>query len=731
MSLNAWHMLRLSTVVSLIWVGVAASALGGSNVQPDLPPTGASLFDRLFSEVIDGRARYRIPFPFEDLTREIAGHLGYPDGEAGSHIAKVLIPMGRSLQRDAAKPHYFEYPRAVVAVVGTVAQSDGLSRPQLRDRLFLGYQEKAEILEVISYNEAAARFEYQIVSDYGANKRPRVAYAKRRVCLGCHQNGALIWPQPAWDETNANEDVASGIAAARQMRADAELYGVPIRVPLSVPLAIAASIERANRFSVIHRVWRELCGGVQDDSAEAALCRARLLTLALQWRLNTLGKFDHHSSDYSNGLKRRIETVWTKLWPAGLQVAEPLIPNRLPDPASPSVGAELDPLNSRPPRAIWTPQTPGLASNIIEGIAGLFSVAQIRHLDEHLYGRSMALPPELELSAACRVEGRDMAGWAFRVQFFCDPVGGGPTDALVNGRFFLKQGRIDGGYVDRVEVDGQIALSELKVTAGRLQKQDDHWVAELMVRNKVSERHGRMPDGRAIGRITVSWTAPAGGPSTWPLAPANLSAAGSVRIPVVDDFSALTGAIERMITATAEGRDDALSGDPLRPSVIAASLFRELGMSQPMAIGARPSHALPPGKSNPVADTCLPTDVPAQFTRFCAPCHNTSEPFPPNFLYGREARVAAALGRCAERIYYRLGMWSMAPAERPKSPMPPASALEFLGIDPDHWRESGDLATLSRFAGRLAVARAPKLSDAEALLHRPYTDAGACAIAAP
>ncbi len=154
-------------------------------------------------------------------------------------------------------------------------------------------------------------------------------------------------------------------------------------------------------------------------------------------------------------------------------------------------------------------------------------------------------------------------------------------------------------------------------------------------------------------------------------------------------------------------------------------------MTVPMAMSALPSHASLPEKSHIVADTRLPPDVPAQFTRFCAPCHNTSEPFPPNFLYGREARVAAALGRCAERIYYRLGMWSLPPAKRSKSPMPPASALASLGIDTEQWRDSGNLKTLSRFAGQLAVARAPNLFDADALLGRPYTDTVACAIATP
>lgn len=96
-------------------------------------------------------------------------------------------------------------------------------------------------------------------------------------------------------------------------------------------------------------------------------------------------------------------------------------------------------------------------------------------------------------------------------------------------------------------------------------------------------------------------------------------------------------------------------------------------------------------------------------------------------MWGR----AAALERCAERIYYRLRMWSQPPARRPKSPMPPASALESLGVGSEHWRYSEDLKALSRFAAQLAVAWAPNLFDAGTLLDRPYTDRPTCAIATP
>ena len=50
-----------------------------------------------------------------------------------------------------------------------------------RDRLYLGYQENANLIEVISYNEAAARFEFQLVRDYraGANAATGIRESRR------------------------------------------------------------------------------------------------------------------------------------------------------------------------------------------------------------------------------------------------------------------------------------------------------------------------------------------------------------------------------------------------------------------------------------------------------------------------------------------------------------------------------------------------------------------------
>ena len=84
--------------------------------------------------------------------------------------------------------------RAVVAPDGGPLNSASIF---LKDRMFLGYQEKADILEVISYNEGAARFEFQVVTDYRAGGTPQVMYANRTLCVACHQNAA----RPLWVET--------------------------------------------------------------------------------------------------------------------------------------------------------------------------------------------------------------------------------------------------------------------------------------------------------------------------------------------------------------------------------------------------------------------------------------------------------------------------------------------------------------------------------------------------
>jgi len=161
---------------------VQADELGDWAVQPGmagdpLPAVGHSLFDQVFA----AGGRYEIPYPFERLVQRIEAMV-QPDVLGKSGVKRVLIPLGRSLQRSAGAPEFFRFPRVVVAVDGEPRIVQGRAPPLLKDRLFIGYHEKAAVLEIISYNESAGRFEFQLIKEYraGAARRrsmPTVACA--------------------------------------------------------------------------------------------------------------------------------------------------------------------------------------------------------------------------------------------------------------------------------------------------------------------------------------------------------------------------------------------------------------------------------------------------------------------------------------------------------------------------------------------------------------------------
>ena len=229
----------------------------------NLPPIGRSLFDFLVTEPEGNSKAYRVPFPFSALMKTIEKRLGAE--HLSSPLKRVLVPLGRSLQRNAAKPKFFKYPRAVVAVDTEPLTQPGYSGMLLKDRLYLGYQEKANLIEVISYNEAAGRFEFQIVRDYRPEGNPQVFYANRAVCTVCHQNQAPIFARPLWDETNANPRIASLLRAEQRT-----FYGFPIEQGVDIPFAIDSATDRANEFSAYQLLWQEGCEAAASRADELA-----------------------------------------------------------------------------------------------------------------------------------------------------------------------------------------------------------------------------------------------------------------------------------------------------------------------------------------------------------------------------------------------------------------------------------------------------------------------------
>lgn len=326
-------------------LAAASLATLTAHASGDLPPTGHSRFDQLVGDK-------PVPYPFARLLRNITRQMRTDAGSLPP-LKVTLIPLGRSLQRDAGAPDFFHFPRVVAA-------ADGHALPgiaPLKDRLFIGYHEKGGVIEVISYNDAAGRFEFQVVRDYLAGKTPQLFYARRSLCLSCHQNAAPIFARPLWDETPANPAIAQRLRETRRDFYQVRLTGTDIAY------FIDNATDRANLFSVWQQLWLTGCGsGVAGDR-----CRLEAFAAALDYaRTRTLP---------APSSLPMLSRNWKQRWPNGLPIPNPDLPNRDPLAALPDTAH--DPLLLRPPLATW--HVPDKTAFVV-GLAGMLDAATVKQL---------------------------------------------------------------------------------------------------------------------------------------------------------------------------------------------------------------------------------------------------------------------------------------------------------------------------------------------------------------
>jgi hypothetical protein len=314
-------------------VGIVFVACVLAAQERDEPPAGQSLFDSLVPTPV--------PFPFSKLLDRIGGH-----------PQKVLIPLGRSLQRFTAAPQFFRFPRAVATF----------------DELFLAYQEKGAVIEVLSYNEDAGRFEFELVKNYREGSAAHVEHARRSVCTACHQNQAPIFPRQLWDETNANPVIAHLLGAEAK-----DFYGFPVAPSADTPYAIDLAVHRANERSTYQLIWKKA------DPQE----RASWTTAMLRCRLTGACTFEDAAAS--------LAAKWKQWWPGGLPIPNPEIADRNPvailsreGPSSRSetleflalrqltIEKQFEPSVRRQPLAVWSGNVEN-ATRVLAGMASMFS----------------------------------------------------------------------------------------------------------------------------------------------------------------------------------------------------------------------------------------------------------------------------------------------------------------------------------------------------------------------
>ncbi|MGZ8268541.1 MAG: hypothetical protein ACXW20_12860 [Burkholderiales bacterium] len=702
----------------------------------NLPPAGRSLFDFLVVREDAGRKVYDVPFPITALIKRIEAGLE-ADRTNAMPVKRVLIPLGRSLQRTSAAPHYFAFPRLIAvpdAEPRLAAKSAGML---LKDRLYLGFQEKADVIEVISYNEAAGRFEFQLIKDYRPGSKPRVFYANRAVCTACHQNAAPIFSRPVWDETNANTRVA---ALLRKERPD--FYGTAPERGVDVPNAIDDATDRANLLSAYQFLWRWGCESAGEPSS-AARCRAGLFAAALQHRLSGRQQFDADAPRYRDD----VLAIFGKSAsgrPALLKIPNPDIPNRDPFMRSGALaGVQLtstdangplvevlpafDPLVPRAPLEEWPSGDPATVSRLVSGLSEFIAESDVKRVDVHL--RRVALRdkrPRTLHESDCRVTRPAHAPRQHRVDFECSAAGApGALTFAAAGRFYVDGDRITGGTLDRLKLSGEkqanALLTVLDIAAGRLARLGIRMSATL--RRPRGDAQARRGDGDPIDTLKVEW--PTEGNAQ------GHAVAGRAVVTVLHDFEPVQQAIDHMLKQNVEGSTDVFSDKPFRRASLMPALFAQLGLPT-LDWCCVDTTGMPPARMESHADAgdadrakVKPVDL-QPFYRYCATCHQTAERFPPNFLQGSVAQVSANLSQCAPRLYARLSMWKVAEHERLKTPMPPHYALHGFQVSPDAWRGSSELAAMIDYVERSLQTGTGQAPRPEAVMRRGYENLPAC-----
>jgi hypothetical protein len=435
---------------------------------PDAPPSGRSLFEALFAG--------GVPFPFSALLDRLKAEVG------AQHVVTALVPLGRSLQRFSAHPNYFASPRLVVAITGDRGAGPGTHR--LADRLYLGYQPAADVVEVLSYNEDAGRFEFQEIVGYTGDRNRQIRQADRRVCVACHQGHAPIFARPLWSETNANPAVAQRLAGL-----GAAFHGAPVRQSIDALAEFNASTDGAAQIALANRLWREACAD--------ARCRAALLLAALRFGLNgarpewQAGKEPAAAAFAANA---------TRLWPEGLKAASPDIVNRDPLPLLAHMRAEeiietkgaLNPETPRPVEIVWRPG-PGAFSSAARAIAAQLAPGDFAWLDARLQRAAGHAGAMHELP--CRMTTVTRRDGARELRYDC-----ASGDRSSSG-FLTQRGDAWQGRLDEIRIAGAPPLRNLTVQAVAA---DDTLKLTASLTGTGATLSPRLADGRRITGLEIT-----------------------------------------------------------------------------------------------------------------------------------------------------------------------------------------------------------------------------------
>ena len=538
------------------------------------PSVGQSVFDKLFRSARKS-GEYSIPYPFSRVASSLEEKLGISiNGDANS-MKSVFVPLGRCINRYAGQPDYFRYPRLVVAVDSEHYGENYIDQPFLKDRIFIGYQEISESMEVISYNDEAGRFEFQVVSDYGENTEPKVSYAKRSDCIACHQNSGPIFAQAPWDETDQNQGIY-------QLLVDSLPEGAGIIPPIlrSNAVEIDGASNRANLFAMFQQFWKGACD--TESVIDSIRCRAGMLELVLRYRLQEQSRAIQGSHLVSNYFAPLSSRTIPEIWPNGISVLSSDIPNR--NPLLHGAVAHLESAERlKEPRSIMITWNPEDLYRGIEGLGKMIPLADMHRLDQQLYdvvatveSTAVQLEGDCTLVREDKIEDLiDRMPQTGDISFSCRLSKGSlslPYEFF--GDLYVEHGELRSLPVfSRLILDSQSRIIGLTHSGGKILQHGNQWKIGLDFRDSRQQFHARLPGVGIVDQIEVTWPRQAGKDV---LFDTNIPVSGSARLTLLPDMDVLDLAITLMIEDEIRGKYNYFSAQPFRGSGIMDVLMKKL-----------------------------------------------------------------------------------------------------------------------------------------------------------
>jgi hypothetical protein len=460
---------------------------------------------------------------------------------------------------------------------------------------------------------------------------------------------------------------------------------------------------------------------------QAQRCRGAAFIAILQYGLTGERDYDTEAESYQRDFIATSVHAWRSQWPQGLRVSQSDLPDRNPlggataayssgaDEGTPDwstavhVPASLDPLNLRPPREVWRLAGGMDAPHLIRGWSKFFAADDFRVLSAYLVERRAETSTAQSVYRGdCSLTRDESTSPETKIKCLRTATAGVHLAARIG-----PEGK---GRIEWLDLGPSGQLRDVAFEHAVPERAGYEYV--LRANADTAEPGARLPDGRSLSRIELHWSASSEALSSVP---------AQIEITVIDDFALVRGAVSRLLVKRASVFDDA----PLSRARLMRALYAELGMP-PRAWCCVDAERMPPPQVEQAAVDPEAVAEPAlqPFFRHCSACHLTREAFPPNFLSGTAQQVADRLRHCAPRMLVRLAAWHEAPVERVKTPMPPAAAVQGLGMSLSQWTQSAALAQMRKHLEALTRAQNRPVELKE-LLRDGYEALPACLPAQP